>query len=38
VISSQDYPHHLVISGIYELPVGTGRKLKPHLRPFWPVS
>jgi len=33
VISSQDYPHHLVVSGIYELPVGTGRRFLPHLPP-----
>ncbi|HEV8130752.1 MAG TPA: TonB-dependent receptor [Acidobacteriota bacterium] len=27
VISSQDYPHRFVLSGIYELPLGQGRAL-----------
>jgi hypothetical protein len=27
VVSSQDYPHRFVLSGIYELPFGRGKKL-----------
>jgi hypothetical protein len=26
VLSSQDYPHHMALSGLYELPFGRGRK------------
>ncbi|MDP2998979.1 MAG: carboxypeptidase-like regulatory domain-containing protein [Bryobacterales bacterium] len=26
VLSSQDYPHHIALSGLYELPFGRGRK------------
>jgi len=30
--SSQDYPHHVSIAGIFELPFGKGRHFFPHVR------
>ncbi|MCX6631123.1 MAG: TonB-dependent receptor, partial [Candidatus Solibacter sp.] len=30
-ISTQDFPHHLALSAIYELPFGRGRRLLPKL-------
>ena len=32
VISDQDFPHRLTVSGIYELPFGPGKKLLRHSR------
>jgi hypothetical protein len=30
-LSPQDYPHHIAISAIYQLPFGKGRMLLPHM-------